>query len=234
MSGEKLTNRRLIFMRHGRAEKDWDYENLPYEALIKLMVNGVDDGLDVKFFDRYEFSKLGKIDIIFHSNSKRASETAMFLHQCLPGCPQYNSRFKKDLAEISFSEKCLTREEFECNGGNFNDKCRVLLLSKWYNIKKDTGVESFNVSKSRLETLTDNLSKLDPKYQNILIITHGWFLRLIYLYYNGDLSLKKNGTYERLLAAPRLDYGEFLEVQSEGNVSWHKTKDLFRNSGSCE
>jgi len=226
MSGMNLTKRRLIFMRHGRAEKNSDYPNMPYEDFLKVLVNGVDDGLDEKFFDNYNFSKLGKVDIIFHSNSKRASETAALLNQNLPGNPENNSGFSEDLAEIRFSEECLTREEFEQNGGKFNDKCRALLLTKWYDIDKDNGVESFNSSKSRLSQLSDKLNQLDSKYQNILIITHGWFLRLIYLYYTGGSKQNQNGTLEGLLAAPVLDYGEFLEVQPDGEVIWYKKKDL--------
>jgi len=225
----QLMNKRLIFIRHGRSEGGIDYEDMSYTEFKKRLLKEVDPNLNPTFFDGYRFEKLGKIDIIFTSDSNRAKKTAEIFHENLPGNPPLDCSFEEKLKEIEFNNKSISEREFNYVGKKYNENHRRLFLKKWYDISKDNGIESYTSSIKRVSNLKNEILNLDDNYQNILIVTHGWFLRLNYLYYNNYLSIENNGTIDRLLNAPLMKYGEFFELKPGNEIKIYKQEELFVN-----
>ena len=77
---------------------------------------------------------------------------------------------------MKFSENIITKKEFKKQNGL--EGCRILILERWYN---GENVESFQNSLQRVEKLYRFLK--ETKEKNILIITHGWYLRILELYF---------------------------------------------------
>ncbi len=194
--------KKIIFMRHGKALHNTDYEYLDYKAFMGFMLK-VDDenhGLNRDYKKNFKVAdELKNVDIIYHSPFRRARETAELIQEKLAHKPEIKD--EPLLAEISFSKNIITESEFTRFGGLKG--CRSLILKRWY---EGDNVETFEDSKKRLQALDKKLNS--TPYQKILLITHGWYLRLIVPYYQPG---KQNITLEDLLNAHRYDYGQFFE-----------------------
>lgn len=189
-------------MRHGKALHNTDYEYLKYNEFMGFMLK-IDDenhGLTEDYKRNFKAAdELKNVDIIYHSPFRRARETAELVREKLAHKPEIKD--EPLLAEISFSKNIITESEFSRFGGLKG--CRSLILKRWYDGENS---ETFADSKKRLQALDKKLNS--TPYQKILLITHGWYLRLIVPYYQQG---KRNITLEDLLNAHRYDYGQFFE-----------------------
>lgn len=194
---ENLSNgtKKVFFMRHGRALMNTDYEKLDYNEFMEFMLKKKDPGL---YREQHEIAIPMEIDVIYPSPSQRAKESAELIQRNLANHPHIDHSLGELIDEVKFSESIISENEFKKRKGLKG--CRKLVLERWYNGKN---VETFQQSISRLNQLRSYLMLSESN--NILIITHAWFLRLVYLFYgNKEMTLKN------LLSAPRVNYGEVL------------------------
>jgi len=196
MSGQSVSGvKNVYFMRHGRALTNTDYENLNYDEFMNFMLKRHDPALHI---ERNEITIPVKVDVIYPSSSRRAKESAELIQCHLAHPPIIDDSLEELADEVEFAASILSKGEFEERGGLKG--CRDLILERWFN---GENVESIEQSIERLNRLRDVLLK--SKFSNILIITHGWYLRLVCLCYtNKEISLKN------LRSVSRLNYGEVL------------------------
>lgn len=214
-------------MRHGSNTNDY-FKNLTYEKFMSYMQNRENSPLIEAhnnfgyLFDSIKnvFSRSKKqnditcdselrrfkikyiptnIDIIYCSPYRRAKQSTKKVKEKLENKPKIDESLKKCLAEVKFSEDIISKEQYEKLGGLKG--CRQIILEKWF---RGENKESLEDSLNRLKKLDKSLRTCP--YKNILLITHAWYLRLIYLVYEGkEISL------ENLQQAPIIGYGEYLE-----------------------
>jgi broad specificity phosphatase PhoE len=219
-------------MRHGYTR---DYNNLSYEEFIRLLTKGDDIPLNempppvfnpnglfsnfsliIKLF-AYNKNKRNSylekycikrhllpegIDVIYHSLSRRSIQTARKIRDSKSNKIIVDSSLAHLLAEVRFDQEIVSEEEFNKFGG-FNDKCRKLILKKWFDgqNKKEQIPESIE----RVRELDRALRQI-PK-QTIVLITHGWLLRIIYLYYKKKITNCDSMSISDLQNAPIYDFG---------------------------
>ncbi len=210
--------KRLFFMRHGRAiENTDDYEELNYDEFMDFMLKRKDPPLNgFKNIDNVPKD----IDIIYHSDSLRTKQTAEIIRNEFNEKPLVDESLKDLLAEVKFSNNIISREEFS-KFGRFNGISRKIILERWF---KGENVESFEDSYNRVVTL-DKILRESP-YKNILLITHAWYLRLVFLFYEG-----KEISHENLQKAPIIRYGETLEYYLNGTLQNAKGIEVYEQIG---
>ena len=189
-------------MRHGRALKNTDYDGLNYEKFMDFMLKRIDPPLT----NIHEIKNIpNNIDIIFHSASCRARQTAELIRNRLSPRPELNDSLHHLLEEVKFSEDIISKKEFDEYGGLIG--CRDIILKRWvYGENSETFFDSYN----RIVNLDKILRELP--FKNILLITHGWYLRFIALFYENKLNFNnKKQTLENLQQAHIVQYGEILE-----------------------
>ncbi|MBN2092651.1 histidine phosphatase family protein, partial [candidate division KSB1 bacterium] len=146
--------KKIIFMRHGKALHNTDYEYLDYDAFMGFMLK-IDDekhGLNKDYKKNFKVAdELKNVDIIYHSPFRRARETAELIQEKLIHKPEIID--EPLLAEISFSKNIITESEFSRFGGLKG--CRSLILKRWYD---GDNIETFADSKKRLQALDKKLT----------------------------------------------------------------------------
>lgn len=235
----KMNIKRVIFMRHGNSLKNGDdYSDLTYEEFMAYLVREKNPPLE-KIKGRrgithlihkliikpnglwkYKLDSIPKnIEVIYTSPSRRSLETANKIRKKIHDKPKLDNSWKDLLAEVQFTKEILSKEEWETNGG-WNG-CRPLILTRWFN---GENIESFTYSYKRVRKLDELIRK--STYKNILLLTHGFILRLISLYYDQKLKADPNGnlicndeTLQELLKAPRLKYGGYLDYELNRNAN---------------
>lgn len=195
-------------MRHGCAFINTDnYNGLDYDNFMKFLLKRIDPPL----LKDYRLIKIPQnIDIIYHSPILRAKQTAELIKKELNNKPVISDKFFHLLDEVKFSENIILRYEFEANG-NFNNVTRKIILEKWYRGENE---ETFEQSLNRIKELDKELE--NSSFKTIVLITHGWLLRLIYLFYhkksrnNKDVT-KNDITLRELLNSHICNYGDYFE-----------------------
>jgi broad specificity phosphatase PhoE len=218
---DEFMEKKIFFMRHGKALHNTDYEYLNYEEFMGFMlkINDERHGLTKEYKENFKVAdKIKNVDIIYHSPFRRARETAELIQEKLHHKVEIEN--EPLLAEIAFSENIITEAEFLKFGGLKG--CRSLILKRWHDNENS---ETFSDSKKRLLELDKKLNST-PR-QNILLITHGWYLRLIVPYYQQG---KQNITLEDLLNAHRYDYGQFFEYDLKPELYPGERHDAISNS----
>ena len=196
-SSERLT----WFMRHGKPK--FDYENCTYDDFIAMLVGGINPCLSKNH--NIDFTALPReIERIYYSPMCRSFETAKLIRDFL----ELGNDDVKELEllhEVKFDHNIIRREEFGTLENN-----RRIILKRWY--RNQNGSESFNHSFRRVIELDDMLSNNELGEGKILHVTHGWFLRLIDLYFREG---KKSGiTQEDLLSVEPIQLGKFFPSQA--------------------
>ena len=191
--------KRVFFMRHGRSLINTDNENMSYKEFHDLLLKIDDPDLDIQ--DGIT-ETLPKVDVIYPSKTLRAMHTARIIKDRLsPHRAALNPSLDELVREVDFSSAIVTKEEYEQRKGLKG--CRALILTRWHANQNEA--ESFHESVVRLNELRHALSR--SPHHNILIITHGWYLRLVYLILAEDRITLKN-----LLAVPIPEYGQILPL----------------------
>lgn len=163
--------KRLIFMRHGYLEGKYkDYSQLSFEDFEKLLTKEVTPKIDrektIIILNDKEF--LSKIDLILCSEESRAIETALLVKMI----NSVDVRTTPLLNEVSFTRGIIEKGDTL----DFNLLRKKILTRLFYSECS----ESFEQVKDRLILFLNQAKAL--KAENILCITHGWFMRLIYIY----------------------------------------------------
>jgi len=160
-----------------------DYTDFSYQQFMAFLLNEVDPPLSTKH-NGIKLQGIPKqIDVIYHSPAKRSIQTAALIQERLARMghkrPRVSSDLQKVLAEVQFSKEVLSEKEFKKNGGLRG--CRAIILRKWYDGKN---IETFQDSIERVEKLCNFLKNSDD--ENILLITHGWYIRLLFMYFKNE------------------------------------------------
>jgi broad specificity phosphatase PhoE len=188
--------KKVFFIRHGRVFNNNDYENMNYNEFMNLMLKKVDPKLCK---ENHGITVIPmEVDVIYPSRSLRAKDSAELIQNHLARHPKIDHSIGSLLDEVEFSETIISEREFMEQGGW--EGCRKLVLERWFTGENK---ETFQQSLARLKALRHFLLK--SEFDNILIITHGIFMRVVHLFYSN-----KQFTLENLLSSPRLNYGEIL------------------------
>jgi broad specificity phosphatase PhoE len=162
------TDIQVWFLRHGKTP--FDYENSKYDDFIQMLCNGYSEplvkahGIDFKSFPK-------RVDFVGYSPFRRAVDTAGLLRNKL-GVEQMKEM--PILHEVRFDTDIIRRNEFESL-----EQIRPEILRRWYH--NQNKAESFEDSLARVRKIESFLSKLREK--TIILVTHGWFLRLLEIYF---------------------------------------------------
>lgn len=164
-----------------------DYKDFGYQKFMTFLLHEVDPPLSKKD-NRIRMKSIPKeIDVIYCSSAKRSIEMAMLIKETLEKrgykSPRIAYDLKEELAEVKFSKDVLTLKEFKRYGGLVG--CRTAILRKWYYGKNQA--ETFQDSIKRAEKLCQFLK--NNRETNMILVTHGWYLRLLKMYFMGE---KKN------------------------------------------
>lgn len=161
--------KKVWFLRHGKT--GFDYENCSYKEFMEMLINGghiplmeEDSGID--------FSTLpNNIDLICHSSAQRAVDTAKKLKNHLN---IEKIVLLESLNEVKFDKSIIHENEF-----NSLKDSRLIILTRWFN--NENKEESFKDSLARVKQIELFLDRRPEK--NIMLVTHGWFLRLLDIYF---------------------------------------------------
>ncbi len=197
-----------------RIDSDNDYENLEYKQFMRFLLHEIDPPL-AKSDNGINIKKIPEeIDVIYHSSATRSIQSAKYIQKHFKNRDKQlriECSLARELDEVRFSKSILSKDEFKKHGGLKG--CRPIVLRRWYcGINK---VETFQDSISRIEKLCDFLKNSPDK--NILLITHGWYLRLLYMYFKNQSNSLKNLKSDKLI----FKHGESFQVRLRQGFSPH-------------
>ncbi len=194
--------KKIWLMRHGKI--DFDYDNCSYEKFMELVSNGKD--LPLAKDPQIDYSLLPTdVELICFSDTKRTKETANKVKKWLNNVSELNVMKQKLLNEVKLDRSVITREEYK--GLNSLEERRPVILGRWYS--KMNISETFDGSLSRVKEIEQFL--LDRPETKILLITHGWFLRLLDLYFRQNK--RDNISLKELLAVKPLEPGQAIHAE---------------------
>ena len=192
-----LTHTQVWFLRHGKTP--FDYENSEYDDFIEMLCNGYntrlskDHGLDLSIFPK-------KVDFVGYSPFIRAYETAKLLTENIIVGEFDELEF---LSEVKFSRDILKRSEFDSLANNRKD-----ILERWYNGRNMA--ETVRDSFKRVREVENFL--LHKNYQTVILVTHGWFLRLLELYFVHGKRFYDEVSLEDVLNIRPIKLGESIKA----------------------
>ena len=197
------TNIQVWFLRHGKTP--FDYENSKYDDFIQMLCNGHKTPLAND--PEINFKSLpSQVDFVGYSPFKRAFQTAKVL------CNELDVKHMEEmpiLHEVRFDKNIISENEFESL-----EQIRPEILRRWY--RNENKAESFLASWARVKEIESFLSKQQEK--TIILVTHGWFLRLLDLYF---IQGKHTPTITDLLDTKPVPLGNFItahQVESRNLV----------------
>jgi len=182
-------------------DSDSNYQNLGYRKFMKFMLKKTDPPLAMRNICINLNAIPENVEVIYHSPTKRAQQTAEYIKERLDNKPRVDSSLEKELAEVKFTKNILKKEEFKNREGL--QGCRKIILKRWY---EGENIETFEDSLSRVKELHKFLCQ--SKEKSILIISHGWYLRLLELYFK-----RRKINYQELKKISPLKYGESFKIQ---------------------
>lgn len=193
--------------------QDIDYGNLDYQQFMRFLLYEIDpplaedNGINIKKLPE-------ELDVIYHSSAKRSIESAKYVQRFFIKSgkqPKIENCLKKELDEVRFSKNILSKDEFKEYHGL--EGARPIILTRWY--EGTNREETFQDSIIRVERLCNILKKSPDK--NILLITHAWYLRLLYMYFkNQEKSLENLRSGECIFK-----YGESFQIRLRQDFSPH-------------
>lgn len=192
--------KKLIFMRHGYLEGKYkDYSKLKFVEFEKLLTKKVNPKIDKERTKEVLKAKIFLFDVNFTvcSEESRGIETAQLVKE-ITGI---NFETSPLLNEVSFTKSIIDNKDIV----DFNCLRKKILTQFYYSNYS----EKFEDVKKRFLYFLDYAKKLN--YNATLCITHGWFMRLIYIY-----SVKnslENVSLKELLEAKVPDFLDTIEVE---------------------
>lgn len=179
------------FLRHGKTP--FNYENPNYDDFIEMMSNGHNTPLTED--PEINFAALPKrVDLVCHSRYRRSFQTAEVLRKKLNIKLIEEQQF---LDEVSFDRNIIGREEYTSLVSSRKD-----VLERWYSGKNSA--ETFEDSLARVRSIETFIRGRNEK--TIILITHGWFLRLLEIYF--VQGKHTNITLEDILRIQPLSLGQ--------------------------
>ena len=179
--------KKIWFLRHGKTS--FDYENCSYKEFQEMLVNGLHVPL-LKRNPGINFKELpDKINLICHSPARRAVDTAEELKKHLN---VEKIELLNCLHEVKFDKTIIQENEYT----SIKDS-RQPILTRWFYNQNEK--ESFEESLRRVKQI--ELFLYNRSEKNILLVTHGWFLRLLNIYF-AQKKLKDITLFDLLKVKP--------------------------------
>jgi len=195
----------VTFLRHCRLSDPYaDYDKMSWDELRNLSTDRIDPdihpGSSLAILEKFTRKDMQKFDMILCSPSKRAQRTAEWI-QRLSG-KDLKIEESKTLREISFDPALLTtKEKFDQDG---LPEIRATLFRGM--IQKEPGVEALDDLLKRVDALTEILVQIPS--ENILCITHGFYMRVLQLYLPKSFMHCQDITIDNLMDTPDYNYLE--------------------------
>ena len=162
----------VYFLRHGKPF--FDYDNREYDDFIDMLSNGHKVSLAEN--PEIDFESLPKqADFIGYSPITRAAQTAKILQPRL-GVRSTSMMEMVLLGEVKFDRDIIKRHEFTSLAESRED-----ILKRWYD--GSNKAETFENSLARVRKIEAYLRELQKETKTIILVTHGWFLRLLDVYF---------------------------------------------------
>jgi broad specificity phosphatase PhoE len=206
-------NIQVWFLRHGKTP--FNYENSNYDDFIQMLCNGHDTpladdpGIDFKSLPK-------RVDFVGYSPYKRAVGTAKILQSNVEVKSMQKLEF---LHEVKFDWDIILPQEYTSLAKNRQD-----ILERWYvgRNKKET------VAKS-LERVREIESFLGQRTTDntIILVTHGWFLRLLELYF--VQGKRTNITLDDILNVKPVPLGHCIKATVARKYRFEFDIDLINN-----
>gem|GEM_PF-5933015 len=191
---------RLIFMRHGYLEGNYkDYSRLGFVEFENLLTKKVNPKIDSERTKAVLKVKpfLSEVNLIICSRESRGIETAQLVKE-ITGI---NFETSSLLNEVNFTKGIINQEDIV----DFND-LRKKILTRFYHSDHS---EDFEKAQKRFLNFLDYVKELN--HDTILCITHGWFMRLVYIY-SVKKSLEKV-LLQELLEAKVPDFLDTIDLE---------------------
>ena len=191
---------KLIFMRHGYLEGNYkDYSKLGFIEFENLLTKKVNPKLDQEKTKAVLKVKpfLSDIDFIVCSGESTGIETAQLVKE-ITGL---NFETSSLLNEISFTKGIIDNQDII----DFN-YLRKKILTRFYHSDHS---EDFDEVQKRFLNFLAYIQQFN--YDLVLCITHGWFMRLVYIY-SVKKSLEKVSLQE-LLEAKVPDFLDTIDLE---------------------
>lgn len=165
---DMATDIQVWFLRHGKTP--FNYENSKYDDFIQMLCNGHKTPLADD--PEIDFKSLpNQVDFVGYSPFRRTFETAKLL------CNKLDVKNMEEMPiihDVRFDKDIISENEFESL-----EQIRRRILERWY--RNENRAERFIDSLARVKEIESFLSKRQEK--TIVLVTHGWFLRLLDLYF---------------------------------------------------
>jgi broad specificity phosphatase PhoE len=182
------------FLRHGKTT--FDYENSKYDDFIEMLCNGhstplaEDPGINFKSLPK-------RVDLVGYSPIARAVQTAKVLRNKLGVISMMEMEL---LREVSFDLDIILKQEYTSLIESRKD-----ILARWYDGRNKA--EAFVDSLARVKEIESFLSERQEK--TIILVTHGWFLRLLEIYF---VQGKHTITLDDLLKVKPVPFGHCIKA----------------------
>ena len=188
---------KITFVRHGSLKPPYhDYNQLSLNDLTKLALQKVEPDVDAEELKkRVQLNELkkSKFEVIFTSPSKRARQTAKIMAKLLSIT---DIKEAAELREIIFNPKKLVdKNEYKKRG---LQSVREGLFSA---IEEGTNIEKTPEILHRVLMFKKRMKK--SHYSSVLVITHGFFLRIVDLHLHNPRHILNA---KSLNAATNYDY----------------------------
>jgi len=183
-------NLSLYFIRHGKLSLPYkDHNEMPFEILADLAIEKLNPALNTRA-NRKLFSKIAKIipfkDIsrIYTGPSKRCRDSAKLISKIIL---KQNKRSLpitviRNLREVEFDLRKIYSKKFYHPGKiqDLNKSVLKAMLNKRY-------AESLAKTYQRADAIFKSIARFPKNDEKFLLITHGFFMRVLELY------IKKHG-----------------------------------------
>lgn len=192
------TNIQVWFLRHGKTP--FNYEDSKYDDFIQMLCNGYSMPLAPEPAINFELLPQ-QVDFVGYSPYRRAIETAQILERKIEVTTMQKLEF---LHEVKFDWDIIQPQEFTSLAKNRKD-----ILERWYSgrNKKETMAKSL-CRVREIEIFLGECAK-DTTINTVVMITHGWLLRLLELYF---VQGKQEPTLEELLNARPVPLGHCIKA----------------------
>jgi len=198
---------RVIFIRHGRLQSPYhNYDNLTFKELSQLARGDIQPSVDkVWLADRvpsfistiFEDSLPSSLKL-FYSPLKRAKQTANFIGRKLK-VDNKNMIQLNELKEIVFNLPQIISEKAHKQGG------MVAVRKAVFNsLITGNTVESLSSCFKRINTIEAKIKQINQG--TVLCVTHGFFLRLLSLYFIKKIKRATEVDLTDLQEATNFDY----------------------------
>ena len=201
--------KKVQFIRHSMpADPYTDYSKLTFDQICDLATEkftpDIHPNSEKLIKEKLDAAEIGKVEVIFCSNSKRTIQTAELI------CEVFSLDVEVIpttlLMEVHFDpSKQMTLKEYEEKG------LQLIRERLFEGMEKGKGADSIKETFVRIKELEHFLKNLSQK--NVLCVTHSFYMRLLRLYLLEGITNPEIVTSDKLLHTIDHTYVEGFEFE---------------------